>query len=321
MSAKHPACVSIEMDLVAAATGEAGASEASRVREHIGSCTSCRREFESYQTVDRMVGLVRKAAEPPGLAGARERLESRLADLRRRLLVYRIFDDARLGRVLIARSEEGVSLIEYLREGAGVRASRLAALGVEAIEDGAEVEALYRDLRAYLSGEATQLAWPLDLRLAASPFHRAVLEATAAVPYGAVTSYARIATGIGHPTAMRAVAQALRHNPLPIVIPCHRVVGSSGALTGYAGRKVGLKQRLLTVEGVPTARAHRDLAVQRERMYVRDRDDREYCLPTCGSLSTRTLASLTLFGSREHAEAAGLGPCTTCRPDLHPMET
>jgi O-6-methylguanine DNA methyltransferase len=146
-----------------------------------------------------------------------------------------------------------------------------------------------------------------------------VLQTTSSIPYGAVMSYAGVASELGKPAATRAVAQALRWNPLPIVIPCHRVIGTSGALTGYAGNKVDLKERLLAVEGVPTVRAHHDCLVARPVMYVRDRQDPEYCLPTCGSLPTRSLSDLILFATRERAEAAGLRPCGSCRPDLHPI--
>jgi len=144
-----------------------------------------------------------------------------------------------------------------------------------------------------------------------------VLAATAQLPYGAVTSYAGIARRIGAPASVRAVAQALRHNPIPIAIPCHRVIGSGGDLTGYAGRRIGLKERLLSLEGVPVGhRAHR---IERGHMYVLYEGYTEYCLPTCGSLATEPMAQLTLFGTRRHAEAVGLTPCGSCRPDLHPL--
>ena len=153
-----------------------------------------------------------------------------------------------------------------------------------------------------------------------SDFQRRVLEATAALPYGAVTSYAGIAARIGAPTSFRSVAQALRWNPLPIVIPCHRVIGSDGDLVGYAGKHVELKQRLLAVEGVNARPAgDHDFKVHREAMYTLMNGEVEYCLPTCGSLAERPLSELTLFGSRERAEAAGFGPCSSCRPDLHPL--
>jgi methylated-DNA-[protein]-cysteine S-methyltransferase len=313
-------CTEIEPDLIAAATGDAEAVAVQRVEAHIGACAPCGGEYARYRAIDRAVGAWRRGPAPVApIAAARKRLETRLGDLRHRTFTYRVFASP-LGNILIAVSDRGVSLIEYLGRARSLDQSRLAHIpGLEAAEDGAELEALSHELLEYLEGKRTRLEWPLDLRLARSDFHRHVLEATAAIPYGAVMSYAGVASELGKPAATRAVAQALRWNPLPIVIPCHRVVGNSGALTGYAGNKVDLKERLLTVEGVPTIRAHRDFLVARPVMYVRDRQDPEYCRPTCGSLPTRPLSDLVLFASRERAEAAGLRPCSSCRPDLHPI--
>jgi methylated-DNA-[protein]-cysteine S-methyltransferase len=283
-------------------------------------CGSCRREFQEYRAVDSAVTAMRE--EPlPGehLAQARERLETRLADLRRRLLAYRIFPSP-LGHILIARSELGISLVEYLERGTSLRASRLSREpGVEMVEGGRDLETTYRELLEYLDGRRKRLDWPLDLRLARSDFHRMVLQATAAVPYGAVIPYAGIAQEVGKAAAVRAVAQALRWNPLPIVIPCHRVIGTSGALTGYAGNKVGLKQKLLSLEGIPTTKKAGVLGITSQAMYILYPGEREYCLPTCPSFETHRPAPLTRFASREVAEAAGFSPCTACRPDLHPI--
>jgi O-6-methylguanine DNA methyltransferase len=320
MSDKSAVCLQIEDDLLAAAIGEAAPSAARRLERHLATCAPCRREFQGYRAVDSAVTALREEPLPSGrLARAREQLETRLADLRRRLLTYRIFPSP-LGHILIARSELGISLVEYLEQGASLRASRLShEPGVEMVEDAGELEALYRELLEYLAGRRKRLEWPLDLRLARSDFHRIVLQATAAVPYGAVIPYAGIAREVGKASAVRAVAQALCWNPLPIVIPCHRVIGTSGALTGYAGGKVGLKRKLLSVEGVPTAKRAGELGITPRAMYALYPGDREYCLPTCPSLETRKPVPLTRFASRDHAEAAGFAPCTTCRPDLHPI--
>lgn len=312
-------CRVIEPDLIATATQEAEPAATRRVEEHIGRCASCRGEFEQYRAIEGAVDALRGEPIPDArLAGARAELESRLADLRARLVEYRVFPSP-LGPILIARSEQGVSLVEYLRSRRALGASRLGrAAGVEAVEDGAEVEALYRELLEYLEGRRTRLDWPLDLRWARSQFHRAVLRVTAGIPYGAVTSYAGIALRVGRPAAARAVAQALRWNPLPIVVPCHRVIGVSGSLTGYAGNRIDLKQRLLAAEGVPVVKTTRELQITRDAMYVRAPGG-SYCLPTCRWTTPVIPARLMLFGSREHAEAAGLTPCTECRPDLHPI--
>jgi len=225
-----------------------------------------------------------------------------------------------LGNILVARSEHGVTMVEYLGEAQTLSGSRLRNLAdVETVEDSAEIARLRDDLLDFLAGRRRDLGWRLDLRLAGSDFRRAVLEAAVGVPYGAVTSYAAIAKRVGKPGAERAVAQALRWNPLPIVVPCHRIVGSSGKLTGYAGDKLGLKRQLLDIEGVHTQPASRDFRVVREAMYVRAGEDRAYCLPTCGDLPSHTLANLTLIASREGVDALGLEPCSDCRPDLHPL--
>ena len=318
MSRAVPTCREIEPELVAVGAGEGMPAAVEAVEQHVASCPECREELQRYRALDRLVGDLREdtasMAEP---ALARAELESRLADLRRRLIRYGIFSSP-VGPLLIGRSEEGVSVVEYLSSPSAA-ASRLARLeGVDAVEDENLTRVLYRDLLDYFEGRRTQLEWPLDLRLARSDFQRRVLQVTAALPYGAVTSYAHIAHAIGAPGANRAVAQALRRNPLPIVVPCHRVVGSSGDLIGYAGNKIGLKQRLLTLEGVPV-KGEGDLHIERPAMYVRYHAEAEYCLPTCGALPTTPLAELTLFGSRERAEAVGLTPCSSCRPDLHPL--
>jgi methylated-DNA-[protein]-cysteine S-methyltransferase len=320
MSNKPAVCVQIADDLLATALGEAAPGATQRVERHLAACASCRREFQGYRALEGAVTALRDEPLPSGsVARAREQLETRLADLRKRLLLYRIIPSP-LGHILIARSELGISLVEYLDRGTGPRASRLSREpGVELAEDGGELEAPSRELLDYLGGRRKRLEWPLDLRLARSEFQRTVLQATAAIPYGAVIPYAGIAQEVGKAAATRAVAQALRWNPLPIVIPCHRVIGSSGDLTGYAGRKTGLKQRLLSLEGVPTARHAGSVAIAPQEMYALYPGEREYCLPTCPSFARVRPAPLTRFASREDAEAVGLRPCTTCRPDLHPI--
>jgi O-6-methylguanine DNA methyltransferase len=262
------------------------------------------------------VGALRSTQPPAGDAeAARARLIARLADLRTRVVTYGVFVSP-LGPILLARTEQGVSLVEYLGDG-GAAASRLfRAAGVETQEDAGDLEVFHRELLDFLTGRRTRLDWPLDMRFARSDFERAVLEATAAVPYGAVSSYTGIAGDLGKPGAVRAVAQALRHNPVPIVVPCHRIVGLGGDLVGYAGNRTGLKERLLAIEGVPTL----DARVARRAMYHYDPNpDRQYCLPTCGDIARRPLGQVRLFARRDLAEATGLGPCADCRPDLHPL--
>jgi O-6-methylguanine DNA methyltransferase len=317
MSSKPRPCIAIEDDLIAAATGDAAGSLAKRVDEHVARCNPCREEYARFRAVDAVVAELR-AAPAPSSESARERVLARLSDLRSRLAHYSVLDSP-LGPILIAATETGVALVEYLGRRGVAGSWLLQQAELEPHAGGAELARFGSELIDYLAGGRTRLDWPLDLRLATSDFQRAVLEATAGVPYGAVSSYAGIAHHIGKPSAVRAVAQALRHNPLPIVLPCHRIIGSAGALVGYSGNRVGLKQRLLGIEGVRTEQRHRDVRVDRRAMYAWDRSDREYCLPTCGDISSRPIGRVTLFASSREAQALGLRPCRDCRPDLHPL--
>jgi O-6-methylguanine DNA methyltransferase len=316
MTSKPRVCVAIEPDLIASATGEAALPAAERVQVHVAGCRPCREELAQYRAIEGAVGALRASPPPARDAdAARERLLARLSDIRTRLVRYGVFPSP-LGPILLARTELGMSMVEYLdRDDAG--ASRwLRDAGLDARPATTELEPFHRELLDFLAGRRTHLDWPLDLRLARSDFERAVLRATAAVPYGAVSSYTGIAGDIGKPEAVRAVAQALRHNPVPIVVPCHRIVGVRGDLVGYAGNRTGLKERLLGLEGVPTHAAR----VARTAMYHYDPNpDHQYCLPSCGDIARRPLGQVRLFSRRELAEATGLSPCVDCRPDLHPL--
>jgi O-6-methylguanine DNA methyltransferase len=106
-------------------------------------------------------------------------------------------------------------------------------------------------LRKYFSGERVLFDLPLDMRYY-TRFQKAVWQATAGIPYGETRSYAWVAKKIGNPRAVRAVGQALGANPVPIIIPCHRVIGSSGKLCGFAGG-LTMKKGLLELEKNQTA--------------------------------------------------------------------
>ena len=204
MNRKPPQCVAIEADLVASATGEAAPEAARRVQQHVECCGPCRQDFGRYRAIEGMVGGMRATVSDD--TAARARLIARLGDLSRRRLRYGVFPSP-LGPLLIGRTEDGVSLVQYLGAEGDVRHSLLGRRPEwDAIEDTLAVERFYRELLEYLEGRRSQLEWPLDLRLARSEFHRGVLRATAAIPYGAVCSYAGIASAIGKPTASRAAS-------------------------------------------------------------------------------------------------------------------
>ena len=100
-------------------------------------------------------------------------------------------------------------------------------------------------VRAYFAGDLTRFELPLSPH--GTDFQRRVWDAVAAVPYGTTTTYSAVAAALGRPSACRAVGAANGRNPLPIVVPCHRVIGTSGALTGYGGG-LACKRALLDLE-------------------------------------------------------------------------
>jgi methylated-DNA-[protein]-cysteine S-methyltransferase len=103
-----------------------------------------------------------------------------------------------------------------------------------------------RQLQAYFAGE--RRAFDLPVMMRGTAFQRRVWEELTEIPYGETWSYGELARRVGAPDAARAVGQALHHNPVPIVVPCHRVVGARGELTGFGGG-IDMKRRLLRLEG------------------------------------------------------------------------
>ena len=111
--------------------------------------------------------------------------------------------------------------------------------------DGRRLKDLEEQLTAYCEGSLRQFEVPVDLR--GTAFQRQVWQALQDIGYGEVRTYAQVAAAIGRPKAVRAVGAANHVNPVPIVVPCHRVIGSNGALVGYGGG-LDLKRRLLDLE-------------------------------------------------------------------------
>jgi AraC family transcriptional regulator of adaptative response/methylated-DNA-[protein]-cysteine methyltransferase len=134
------------------------------------------------------------------------------------------------------------------RHAAALRAEYPAA---RLVRDDRALAPAVRSILAYLDGRATQLDLPLDIR--ATAFQGRVWDALRAIPYGTTRSYSDVARAIGRPAAVRAVAQACAANPVPLVIPCHRVIRNNGDLGGY---RLGLarKRALLDRERSAAAR-------------------------------------------------------------------
>jgi methylated-DNA-[protein]-cysteine S-methyltransferase len=155
--------------------------------------------------------------------------------------------DSPIGPLLVAATERGLCEIAFDPD-PEEEVERLARLhGVRVLRSPRPVDEARRELDEYFEGRRQDFDLPVDLE-ALPAFQRSVLVELQRVPYGQVDTYGSLAARIGKPKAARAVGGALNRNPVPIVVPCHRIVGSTGNLTGYAG---GLERKrlLLSLEG------------------------------------------------------------------------
>lgn len=157
--------------------------------------------------------------------------------------------DSPVGKLLLASTPQGLVRIAYLdgEDESTVLRSLAAKLSPRVLRSERRLDAPRRELEQYFAGARREFELPLDWRLSRG-FGRRVLGATARIPYGSVSNYKRIATEAGSPRGYRAAGNALGSNPLPIVVPCHRVLQSGGGLGGYTGG-LGRKRLLLGVEG------------------------------------------------------------------------
>jgi methylated-DNA-[protein]-cysteine S-methyltransferase len=158
--------------------------------------------------------------------------------------------DTPVGRLMVVLTPRGVCRIAY----PGEPDDRLLAdvarrIGPRVIASPSATQNARDALAAYLEGEADSLELPVDFGLAPTGFTRKVLRGVARVPKGRVTTYGRLAARIGHPRASRATGTALGRNPIPILVPCHRVVPGSGGVGSYGGGS-DRKRFLLELEGV-----------------------------------------------------------------------
>jgi methylated-DNA-[protein]-cysteine S-methyltransferase len=157
--------------------------------------------------------------------------------------------DTPVGPLLVAVTEQGLCRISFDPDPEREAEELARAFGVRVLRTSRPTEPVKRELEEYFAGRRREFDLPIDLR-GRSEFSRLVLEQLARVPYGEVTTYGSLAARSGRPRAARAVGTIMNRNPIPIVLPCHRVVGSTGSLVGYGG---GLerKRRLLDLEHAP----------------------------------------------------------------------
>jgi methylated-DNA-[protein]-cysteine S-methyltransferase len=157
--------------------------------------------------------------------------------------------DTPIGALFVAVTERGLCRISYDPEPERQAEELARTFGLRVLRSGRPVDPVKRELEEYFEGRRREFDLSVDLR-GRSEFSRVVLEELARVPFGEVTTYGALAARTGRPKAARAVGTIMNRNPIPIVLPCHRVVGSTGSLVGYGG---GLERKrlLLDLEHAP----------------------------------------------------------------------
>jgi methylated-DNA-[protein]-cysteine S-methyltransferase len=152
--------------------------------------------------------------------------------------------DTPVGPLLVAVSDRGLCRISFDPEPERETEQLARIFGVRVLRASRAIDPVKRELDEYFAGRRREFDLPVDLR-GRSEFTRAVLEELGRVPYGEVTTYGALAARSGRPRAARGVGTIMNRNPIPIVLPCHRVVGSTGSLVGYGG---GLERKRLLLD-------------------------------------------------------------------------
>ena len=201
------------------------------------------------EALDQMLDLF--FSEPPEemITKAQKRIKSMLNKAQNETILYGILEHADIPRIFLAIRNKnvisvdfGVTEIEFIHR---IEAQFDAPIYFDPIETQPALE----QIQAYLNKQRTNFEIPTDISMM-TDFQQRVLQATQEIPRGRIATYMDIAHKIGNPKAVRAVGQALGRNPIPIVIPCHRVIASNGSLGGYSGGG-GLETKafLLKLEG------------------------------------------------------------------------
>lgn len=215
--------------------------------------------------------------------------------------------DSPIGDVIVAFNPIGVSSVDLADDGAAGRfEGRFGRRTVDARPPSGWESKINRAIERGTPGDL-----PMDLR-SVTPFRRSVLEATAAIPHGQVRSYGWLAGSIGNTGAVRAVGSAMATNPVPLIVPCHRVVRSDGRIGAYSLGGPEFKRTLLDHEGTDPTWLE-DLAGRGIRWTGSD-TTHIVCHPTCRHARRTTARHLVEFRTLDEAASAGYRPCKVCRP-------
>lgn len=218
--------------------------------------------------------------------------------------------EAPIGSLVVAWNGLGVSAVEAAPDDATFEANHLARTGRRAVPAGELPTNLARAIARRLGGDR-RVTIDLDLR-GHTDFERDVWQKALEIPRGEVRPYGWIAAEIGRPKAVRAVGTALGHNPVPLIVPCHRVVRTDGSIGQYSLGGPQNKRTILAAEGLdPDAM---EAAARSGIRYLGSDTTHVVCLPTCQHARRIMPRHRVPFRSLEAAADAGYRPCRVCRP-------
>lgn len=264
--------------------------------------------------------LADDAPAPPGAALAQAEIDAMLHDAHRRMapalarirrpLARAGVIDSPLGRLLVAEGPRGLLAVAFLdTPGADPTVAALRA-NCDVVADAEAAARIAREIDLLLAGDSAAVAnHPVDLSLVGSGFRRRALAHLRRVPAGAVVTYQGLAEAIGALSGQRAIGNAMAANPLPIYVPCHRVIRSDGAIGNYGGG-VDRKLSLLRAEGFAIGRDRRLPA----QTVLGHRRTRIFCRPGCAAARRALRSRCMIFADAAHARGAGMRPCKLCRP-------
>ena len=214
-----------------------------------------------------------------------------------------------VGPLLVGLSGRGIVMIHFLKTAADpAHATARLRRDFDPVPDQSAVQPVRNELDRFLAGDQAALRSDIDLSLVKGSFQRRVLERLLEVGPGAILSYSSLAAWAGAPNASRAVGGAMHDNPIPVYVPCHRVVRSDLSLGGYGGG-LDVKHKLLSVEGfsfTPAGLVAQDAAVWGNR------GTQIFCRPGCRALARADRNNAILFRDASRASGVGMRACRIC---------
>jgi O-6-methylguanine DNA methyltransferase len=228
--------------------GDLGEERSKKLERHTANCSRCDREFHIHKMLFAgLIGMLSGSKDKPDPHALRLALRENLKENR---VYYSILYPPNFVPILIACTSHGLANVimgnfSHFEFEEKLKRSLPKFWVTDSFD---ETERFRRQFEAYFKHERSEFDFEIDLRLATSAFRKNVLLALRGIPYGHFVTYGELARRIGNPKATRAVGSALGCNPLPIALPCHRVVAGQGKMGGFTGG-LDLKIKLLDLEG------------------------------------------------------------------------